>query len=127
MNSAASRPIPRPAMLGSLPGRVFLAAAIHLSFLGGAHAAPPMRSLPSFVTRPPGLPPGANDLASRRDWFEPLALAPQAEVSSGPDLPDVHWRPGVGRPVPDNAILSLLVNEGVLVAGGYFRRIGDMA
>jgi len=114
-------------MLGSLPGRVFLAAAIHLSLLGRAHAAPPIQSLPSFVTQHPGLPPGANDLASRRHGFEPIALAPQAEVSSGPDLPDVHWRPGFGLPVPDNAILSLLVHEGVLVAGGYFQRIGDMA
>jgi hypothetical protein len=38
----------------------------------------------------------------------------------------VNWRSGFGLPVPDNAVLALFVSGNVLVAGGYFERIGDL-
>ena len=115
-------------MLGTLPCRVVIAAAFTMSAVAAAAAAPPVApSPPWFASVRADLPPRLADLASRRAWLEPQGLAAFPFDATGtPDSLDAHWRPGFGLPVPDREINSLLVSGGVLVAGGGFRRIGDL-
>ena len=115
-------------MLGTLSRRVVLAAAFTWSAVAAAPATPPVAPTPPwFASFRADLPPRLADLASRRAWLEPQGLAALPSSATGtPDSLDVHWRSGFGLPVPDREITSLLVSDGVLVAGGVFQRIGDM-
>lgn len=49
-----------------------------------------------------------------------------AVARGGGNPDDAHWQAGFGLPSPDYQISSLMVREGLLVAGGWFRQIGDL-
>src|SRR5262249_19236810 len=106
--------------------RVFVSAGIGLLLTGSTSAAPPPSS-PAFRMFPTPVGRTGPDAAARREWLERPRLArPLMPAPSEPDPLDVHWRSGFGLPVPDSYVSSLFVNDGVLVVGGGFRRIGDL-
>ena len=57
-------------------------------------------------------------------WPHP-AFTPAPLCGSDPRPEDARWRAGFGLPVPDGAINVLMPHDGLLVAGGWFTRIGD--
>src|SRR5262245_30874823 len=49
-----------------------------------------------------------------------------ASAALASDPMDEHWLSGYGLPVPDGPIQALLPYQGLLIAGGAFRTIGDL-
>jgi trimeric autotransporter adhesin len=116
--------------------RLVCAAAVLLSLVSTRAAA-----------RSPDSPPSISGMAAPSQAQPQRALAAwrHARGLDRPDMPflltgavpvralgggdpdDVQWQAGFGLPVPDGLVTALLPMENVLVVGGYFTGIGDLA
>lgn len=115
-----------------LASRTIAIAALASLLACGAFAAPApsANALRELAARGDSLWRAARGFAPER-FAQPGAAraAPAAGARASSfnlDSLDANWQSGYGLPVPNNYISCLIVNDGLLVAGGAFDRIGEM-